>query len=60
MPQSGRPFQLVVVDKFGIRALRPAPRSRIDLVGEGTHGNRDLDAPHVEEAASRRCLRVSQ
>src|SRR5690349_1520022 len=41
----------VVVNELRIRALRPAARRRVDLVGEGAHGDRDLDAPRVEEAA---------
>src|SRR3954467_7017146 len=49
--------ELVVMDEFGIRPLCPAPRGRIDFVGEGTHGDRDRDTPDVEEASSRRNLR---
>ena len=47
----------VVVDELGIRLLRPALRRLVDLVGEGAHGDRDLDAPRIEEAA-RRKMRV--
>src|ERR1044071_7903273 len=36
------------MDQFGIRLLRPAPRSRIELVREDTHGNRDGDAFGIE------------
>ena len=49
--------ELVVMDEFGIRPLCPAARGRIDFVGEGAHGDRDRDAPDVEEASSRRNLR---
>ena len=42
--------ELVVVDQFGIRPLRPAPRGWIELVREDAHGNRDGDALGVEEA----------
>src|SRR5262249_34153505 len=38
-----------VMNEFGIRFLCPAPRCRIDLVGEGAHRDGDLDASHVEE-----------
>jgi hypothetical protein len=41
--------ELVVMDELGIRPLCPAPRGRVDLVGEGAHGDRDLDALDVEE-----------
>jgi len=57
--------ELVVMDEFGIRALCPAPRSFIELVGKDAHGNRDGDVLWVEEAepifpieASRRNPRV--
>ena len=40
--------ELVVVDKFGIRPLRPTARAQIDLVRKGAYGNRDGNAPHVE------------
>ena len=49
--------ELVVVDQLRIRLLRPAPRRRIDLVGKGAHGDRDLDAPDVEEACPSRSAR---
>ena len=41
--------ELVVVDELGIRAFRPTPRSLIELVGEGAHGDGDLDAHRREE-----------
>src|ERR1700693_1915664 len=31
------------MNQFGIRALCPAPRGCIDLVGKGAHGSRDRD-----------------
>src|SRR2546428_13835124 len=42
---------LLVVDQVGIRPLRPAPRGRIELVGEDAHGHRDggVDALDGEE-----------
>src|SRR5215472_11912391 len=46
--------KVVVVDQLGIRLLRPTARRRIDLVRERAHSHRDLDAPHVKEAARRR------
>jgi hypothetical protein len=39
---------LVVMDQFGIRPLRPAPWSRIEFVREDAHGNRDGDAFGIE------------
>ena len=39
---------LVVMDEFGIRLLRPAPWSRIDFVRKDAHGNRDGDAFGIE------------
>jgi len=36
------------MDQFGIRALCPAPRSRIEFVREDAHGNRDGDAFGIE------------
>jgi hypothetical protein len=30
--------------------------SLVDLFGESAHGNRDLDAPHIEEAAGRKIM----
>src|SRR6202022_378365 len=41
----------VVVDELGIRLLSPTLRRLVDLFGESAHGDRDLDAPHIEEAA---------
>ena len=40
--------ELVVMDEFGIRPLRPAPRGWIELVGKDAHGNRDGDVLGVE------------
>src|SRR5690242_13960344 len=45
--------ELVVMDEVGIGPRRPATRSRVDLVREDAHGDRDLDAPGVEEASGR-------
>src|SRR5262249_1802004 len=45
--------QLVVVDELRVRLLRPTARCLIELVREGAHGDRDLDAPRVEETSSR-------
>src|SRR5437868_619756 len=43
--------ELVVVDQFGIRPLRPAPRGWIEFVREDAHSHRDgdADAPDGEE-----------
>ena len=43
----------VVVDELRIGLLGPALRRLVDLVGEGADGDRDLDAPRIEEAARR-------
>jgi hypothetical protein len=40
--------ELVVMDQFGIRPLRPAPRGWIEFVREDAHGNRDGDAFGIE------------
>ena len=37
-----------VVDKFGIRPLRPTARGGIEFVREDAHGNRDGDAFVIE------------
>jgi Pyridine nucleotide-disulphide oxidoreductase, dimerisation domain len=47
----------VVMDQLRVGPLGPAPRRRVELVGEDAHGDRDLDAPGVEEA-SRWMVRV--
>src|SRR4051812_31767762 len=44
-------IELVVVDQLGIRLLCPTPWGRVDLFRESAHGDRDFDAPHIEEAA---------
>jgi hypothetical protein len=36
--------ELVEVNELGIGLLRPAPRSRIEFVGEDAYGGRDHDA----------------
>ena len=36
------------MNEFGIRLLRPAPRSRIEFVREDAHGNRDGDTFGIE------------
>ena len=41
--------ELVVVDKFGIRPLCPAPRGWIEFVREDAHSNRDGDAFGIEK-----------
>src|SRR5215469_10330570 len=44
------PVELVVVDEvLGIRALRPAPRRLVELVGKDADGKRDRDRLSVEE-----------
>ena len=44
------PVELVVVDEVaGIRALGPAPRGLVELVGEDADGKRDGDVLGVEE-----------
>src|SRR4051794_13242205 len=43
--------ELVVMDEIGVRLLCPTARRRVDFVREDADGNRDLDAPGVEEAA---------
>src|SRR5580765_2872705 len=40
--------ELVVVDQFGIRPLRPTARAQIDLVRKGAYGNRDGNAFDTE------------
>ena len=61
--------ELVVMDEFGIRPLRPAPRGWIEFVREDAHGHRDGDAFDIEipefapilpvETSARKC-RVRQ
>src|SRR5882762_5765949 len=41
-------LNLVVMDKFGIRPLGPAPRGWIKFVREDAYGNRDGDAFGIE------------
>jgi hypothetical protein len=43
-PQVPAFVELVVMDEFGIRPLRPTPRGWIEFVGKDAHGNRDGDA----------------
>src|SRR5262245_2936311 len=43
----------VVVDELRIGLLRPALRRLVDLIREGTHRNRDLDAARIEEPSGR-------
>src|SRR6202023_537029 len=40
--------ELLVVDQFGIRPLRPTARAQIDLVRKGAYGNRDGNALDTE------------
>src|SRR5215469_17760697 len=43
------PFgELVVMDQFGIRSLRPTARAQIDLVRKAAYGNRDGDPFNAE------------
>src|SRR6185369_7168220 len=42
-------LNLVVVDELRIRPLGPTPRSLIDLIEEGAHGDRDGDTRRGEE-----------
>src|SRR5437016_8948238 len=46
----------VVVDELGIRLLSPTLRCLVDLFAESAHGDRDLDAPHIKEAAGRKIM----
>src|SRR5437867_12232035 len=41
--------ELVVVDQFGIRPLRPTARAQVDLVRKGAYGNRDGNALDTEK-----------
>ena len=41
--------ELVVIDQFGKRSLRPASGSRIEFVRKDAHGSRDNDASDAEE-----------
>src|SRR5215470_19908025 len=50
--------EAVVVDELGIRLLSPPLRRLVDLFAESAHGDRDLDAPHIEEAAWRKIMSV--
>src|SRR5579862_2898817 len=50
MPTLG---QLVVMEELGISLLRPALWRLVDFVGKRAHGDRDLDAAHIEETAGR-------
>src|SRR4026207_269299 len=43
-----------IIDEFGICLLRPTLRRLIDLFGKIAHGDRDRDAPHIEETTARR------
>src|SRR5712672_2656175 len=47
----GALVELVVVDELWIRLLSPTRRRLVDLFGESAHGDGDLHAPHIEEAA---------
>src|SRR5258706_6750966 len=42
-------LDLVVVDELGIRPLRPAPRSLIELIRKGSHRDGDGDVFRSEE-----------
>ena len=44
----------VVMDEVGIGALCPALRRRIYLVREDADGDRQLDAPRIEETTGRK------
>src|ERR1700686_4962352 len=41
--------QLIIIDEFGIRLLRPAPWGWIEFVREDAHSGRDRDAFDGEE-----------
>src|SRR4029077_16516384 len=41
--------ELVEVNELGVRPLRPAPRSRKEIVGENAYGGRDNDALNAKE-----------
>src|SRR4051812_31359150 len=43
--------KLVVVDELRVSPLGPTARGLVKLLREGADGNRDLDAPHVEETS---------
>src|SRR6185295_3333434 len=45
---------LVVEHEFRIRLLSPTPWRLVDLFGESAHGDRDLYASYIEEAAAGR------
>src|SRR6476661_4952334 len=42
--------ELVVMNELGIRPLGPAPWGRKEVVREGAHGDRDVDAFDIEKA----------
>jgi hypothetical protein len=42
--------ELIVMDEFGIRPLRPTPRGLIELVRKCAHGSRDGNAFDTEKA----------
>src|ERR1043166_757458 len=46
-----------VENEFGIRLLSPTLWRLVDFFGESAHSDRDLDAPHIEEAARRKIMR---
>src|SRR4051812_11007622 len=56
LPRSEVPalVELAEIDQFGIRALCPAPRGCVDLIGEDGDRNRDRDVLGIEEARLRR------
>src|SRR6266404_5616461 len=47
----------VVMDQLWIGFLCPTLRRLVNLLCESAHGDRNLDAPHIEEAARRQIVR---
>src|SRR5262249_31991972 len=48
----------VVVDQFRIRFFGPSLRRLVDFLSKHTHGDQNLDAPDIEEAAGRKMAGV--
>src|ERR1043166_9092710 len=47
---------LVVKDEFRIRLFSPTLWRLVDFFRESAYGDRNLDAPHIEEAAGRKIM----
>ena len=43
--------ETIVVDELGVSLLSPTLRCLVNLFGEGTYGNRNLDASRIEETS---------